>query len=78
MEKYLKAKRRAEKVLRNKEASDAEIIEYLESEIQYYRNEIKEMRDRNIQNKIEDAIEITTEERYADGELIQTIINYKY
>ena len=78
MEKYLKAKRRAEKVLRNKEASDAEIIEYLESEIEYYRDEIRQTQDRNMQNKIEDTIEITTEEKYADGRLIQTIINYKY
>lgn len=78
MEKYLKAKRRAEKVLRNKEASDAEIIEYLESEIEYYRDKIRKIQDRNKQNKIEDTIEIITEERYADGELIQTIINYKY
>lgn len=71
MKKYLKAKQRAKIVLNNNNVSDYEIIEYLENEIEYYRNKIRKMQDRNIQYE-------TTTEKYADGRLIQKIIDYKY
>lgn len=67
-EKYLKARKRIERIIK-KDISDIEIIEHLSDEIDYYRNKI----DRLEKQTEEEEVEI-----YAGDKLIKTITIRKY
>lgn len=73
--RYMKAKARQH----NKDITDEELICNLESEIEYYRNKLKQIyKDMILINKPNNATQINIDTLCADNAIVQTRINYEY